>query len=233
MDVVYICRPGENEELRYSIRSVVKNLKHDNIWVVGSKPSWYTGNFIEVGGNFNKVKSAKNNLKTICYSPDISNEFILMNDDFFVMERIEEFDKNYYQGTLLEKAEYYDQISPNSIYTRFLWETYEFLKKRGYSNPLNFEQHVPIRMHKNGLLNSVKQKPFYTLHRSIFGNIYNVYPLENMDRDVKVYVTEPEKSFDFRKNTNRFLSSEDQSFPMLLDETLSEHFPDASPYEKY
>ena len=46
MDIVYNCRPGkQNEELRYSIRSVMENLPHDNLWVVGGKPEWYTGNY--------------------------------------------------------------------------------------------------------------------------------------------------------------------------------------------
>jgi hypothetical protein len=148
------------------------------------------------------------------------------------MERIEEFDRNYCQGTLMEKAEYYDRVSPNSMYTRSLWETYYLLKKRGYENPLNFEQHVPIKMHKSGLLNAVKQKPFISLHRSIFGNIYPGGILENMTSDVKVYVTEPEKSFDFRSNSSRFLSSEDESFEILLNEVLSIEFPDKSFYEK-
>ena len=62
MDLVYICGPGDNEELRYSIRSAVKNLKFDNLWVVGGKPKWYVGNYLEVIQNKSKYTNARNNL---------------------------------------------------------------------------------------------------------------------------------------------------------------------------
>ena len=48
MDFVYICKEGVNEELKYSIRSVVESFPESNIWVVGGKPDWYTGNYIQV-----------------------------------------------------------------------------------------------------------------------------------------------------------------------------------------
>ncbi len=40
-DVVYVVRPGDkNEELRYSIRSVIANLPHRKVWIAGYKPTW-------------------------------------------------------------------------------------------------------------------------------------------------------------------------------------------------
>ena len=54
MHFVYICKDGENEELRYSIRSVLKNTKDAVIWVVGGKPNWYIGNYIKVIQDQNK-----------------------------------------------------------------------------------------------------------------------------------------------------------------------------------
>ena len=38
MNFIYICRVGENEELRYSIRSVLNSFPEANIWVIGGKP---------------------------------------------------------------------------------------------------------------------------------------------------------------------------------------------------
>jgi len=48
MDFVYICKDGVNEELKYSIRSVVESFPETNIWVVGGKPDWYTGRDISI-----------------------------------------------------------------------------------------------------------------------------------------------------------------------------------------
>ena len=67
MDLVYICKPGDNEELRYSIRSAVKNLKFDNLYLVGGKPDWYDGKFIAVEPIPNKFK----NLLVFKYNLDI------------------------------------------------------------------------------------------------------------------------------------------------------------------
>ena len=229
MDVVYICRPGENEELRYSIRSVVKNLPDANIWVVGSKPDWYVGNFLHVPAEYNKTRNARRNLKMLCQSPDISEEFLLMNDDFFVMEKIEDFD-NYYSGTLLDKCEYYERLSPGSYYTASLRETYNYLTKTvGVQDPLNYEQHVPMKVTKGGIDYAIRSRG---LHRSIYGNVFQVGG-ENMESDVKVYFNETEKSFDFRNKPSKFLSCEDESFPILLREVLSDKFPDESVYEGY
>lgn len=229
MDIVYICRPGENEELRYSIRSVVENLPHSNIWVVGEKPGWYVGNFVHIPADYNKMRNARRNLKVISQTPEISDEYILMNDDFFIMEKIEDFD-NYYSGTLLEKCKYYERLSPASYYTASLRETYEYLTRAiGMENPLNYEQHVPMKVTKDGISDAINRKG---LHRSLYGNISQVGG-ENMESDVKVYFNETEKSFDFRNKPSKFLSCEDESFPILLEEVLMDKFPDKSRYEAY
>ena len=89
MDIVYICRDGDNEELRYSIRSAVKNLPHDNLWVVGGKPDWYSGPYIEVPQDKAYYRNARTNIRTIIKSNKISNTFILMNDDFFIMNKVD------------------------------------------------------------------------------------------------------------------------------------------------
>ena len=88
MDLVYICRSGDNEELRYSIRSMVANVPHDNLWVVGGKPSWYIGKHIPVKQSDDKYDNARNNLKAIVESSEISDRFILVNDDFYVTKPI-------------------------------------------------------------------------------------------------------------------------------------------------
>ncbi len=87
-DFVYICKDGANEELKYSIRSVVESFPEANIWLVGGKPEWYTGNYIEVEQKDSKYKNAVKNLQIICLSQEISESFILMNDDFYIIKKI-------------------------------------------------------------------------------------------------------------------------------------------------
>jgi hypothetical protein len=86
MDYVYICRKGENEELRYSIRSVVKNTNCRNVWVIGYKPSWYNGNFVDFPDIATKFNNIINCTKAITDVGAISDDFVLMNDDFFFLK---------------------------------------------------------------------------------------------------------------------------------------------------
>ena len=37
-DIVYLLREGENDELRYSLRSVERNFPHDRVIFYGGKP---------------------------------------------------------------------------------------------------------------------------------------------------------------------------------------------------
>ena len=79
MDYVYICRSGDNDELRYSLRSIEENMPDGRVWVVGHRPLWYIGDFIpveDIGGKFDNIKNC---IKVVAENQDISNNFILMN----------------------------------------------------------------------------------------------------------------------------------------------------------
>ena len=97
-DVVYLCRSGENEELRYSLRSL-KNVPHGQVWIFGGAPSWISDrvNFVGVPQtDFNfrdawktKFENTRRNLYTATQQPEVSEHFLLMNDDFYVTEVFE------------------------------------------------------------------------------------------------------------------------------------------------
>jgi hypothetical protein len=228
MDIVYICRSGKNEELRYSIRSVVKNLPHDNIWVVGQKPNWYTGNFIPVKDTRMKYTNARNNLKALATNNDISKDFILMNDDFFIFKKIDEL-QYFYTGLLQDKALRFETFSASGAYTRMLYSTLEKLQELGIKDPLDYELHVPMIMNREKLLNVLKVKN--TLWRSIYGNLYSVAGKQMPD--VKVYAlnNRHRQSFDWENNLDYFLSTQDATFENIKAKLLVNEFPLSSVYE--
>jgi len=229
MDIVYICRPGENEELRYSIRSAVQNLPHDNLWVVGQKPIWYTGNFIDVPiiDKNSKYKNARLNLEKICVDKRISDDFILMNDDFYIMKPIKSVDY-FYNDTLLKKAEDHESNIPKSSYTKLIYNTYDRLKLMGIEEPLNYELHIPMVMNRQSLKLLLKYKT--SLWRSLYGNVYNVGGSEM--EDVKVYAPNGiRKDFDYKQKDIMFLSSIDNYFEPIKKELLHKKFPKPSIYE--
>jgi hypothetical protein len=230
MDFVYICKDGNNEELRYSIRSVVQSFPDSKIWVVGGKPSWYTGNYIEVNQNLSKYRNAIENLKALCNSEDISDKFVLMNDDFYIIKNIDSI-KDYHGGLLLEKINLYQKLNSNSNYTRKLAATYKKIKSLGIENPLDYELHIPMVMEKEKLKQTL-QHNYQFLWRSIYGNVFNVGG-EQME-DVKVYVKGPLvlKSYNIKKDDHIYLSSADTSFDILFNNILKKQFNLKTKYER-
>lgn len=229
VDYVYICRDGENEELRYSLRSVVANMPPGNIWVVGGKPKWYQGNHIPVKQNMPKSRNAVSNLKAIANSKEISNNFVLMNDDFFVVKPVKTI--NYYHGGLLkEKVELYQDLQPTSSYTRSLEETHRRLLKLGVQDPLDYELHVPMPMSKANLKIVLRST---ALWRSTYGNLFHV--LGKKITDVKVYASSPLlfKSYDYSNLESEYLSSDDESFDKILKPILLKMFPNPTVYEQF
>ncbi len=233
MDVVYYCRDGENEELRYSIRSVVKNLKHDNLWVVGGKPEWYSGNYIHVPQNGSKYNNAKDNVLAILNSSEISDNFILMNDDFFVISKVNNL-KTYHGGLLRQKIKHLKNKYGSSAYISMLQHTMRYLRRVGIPDPLDYALHIPFKVNKKKLSSVVNLGLSW---RVAYGNIYKIGGEEvviknGFSYDVKVYVRDGMVDGVAENTiTKKFLSSQDNSFELLLPR-LQKMFPDPSPYEK-
>jgi hypothetical protein len=228
MDIVYICRSGENEELRYSIRSAVKNLTHDKIWVVGGKPDWYTGNYIEVDQTKGKYSNARNNLRAICNSKDISDSFVLMNDDFYILNKVSLI-PYMYAGTLDDKINNREDIFSGNSYTKLLQQTLGSLFIRTKNIILDYELHVPMIMEKNKLKKTLL---FSGLWRSVYGNMFEVGGIKTCD--VKVYDKKEifyKASYDINNLKHDYLSSSDQSFKTVKSLVLEKQFKDKTIYE--
>ena len=230
MDFVYICRDGDNEELRYSIRTVLHSFPEANIWVVGNKPDWYSGKYVEVKQDKHKYANAINNLKTLCNVAEISHNFVLMNDDFFIIRKIENIDQ-FYNGLLSEKIERFTKITGSSSYIKKLATTNHKLLKLGIKEPLDYELHTPMPMDKVGLLDVLTNYP-ECLWRSMYGNIYNVGGTQM--QDVKVYNSGPLvlKSYNLNIDDHTYLSSADSSFNSIFNKILKIKFDKKTKFEK-
>lgn len=229
MDYVYVCRSGENEELRYSLRALEKNAPEGRVWVVGGKPDWYIGDYLPVKQGSSKQENVKRNWIAVTSSPKISNSFVMMNDDFFIVESIDSIPV-LNGGTLRNKVLQYKSIAPASKYTRILHDTYIKLKRLGYKEPLDYELHVPMQMSKKSIESAYRSG--ILMIRSAHGNFNNLGG--ELISDVKIYEekTFEVKSFDYKSNRSAFLSSNDNTFDVLGKDILFDMFPDKSSYEK-
>ena len=227
MQFVYLCRRGPNEELRYSIRSVVKNFPDAKILVVGEAPSWYSGDLLPVKQNSTKYANVSNNLREIVNSDLVEDDFIVMNDDFYFLGNEYGY---YHEGSLQEKYETYRDINGPSSYNKKLLDTSNKLKRLGYSDPLSYELHIPFPVEKTKLAKIVR----YTniLWRSVYGNMFHVGG-EKVS-DVKVYFENRMsfKSYDYMSGSSPFLSTNDSSFKEVERKLLKHLFKKKTVYEQ-
>jgi hypothetical protein len=230
MDYVYICRPGENEELRYSIRSVVKNAIYDNIWVVGEKPDWYVGNFVHVPNTGTKFTNIYNCFSAITDVGAISDNFVLIEDDMFLVKPIGIMPV-YCGGLMSDRITELKNISPNAKYINILQLTYKYIIKfLKVKEPINYEIHFPLVMNKQNLSKSLRHSLF---QKSIYGNKFKIGGQETLDSKVHTQGRWLEKSYDFRNGNSPIISTdEDHSFKVVYDEVLKDMFPNPSRYER-
>jgi hypothetical protein len=230
MNFVYICRSGENEELRYSIRSVNYHYPEAKIWVVGDFPSWYDGDYVRVKQTETKYRNALKNLTAIVNSPQIPENFILMNDDFYIIDKPNSLEY-WHEGPLIEKYYMYYDYYQSSSYTRKLFETNSRLKRLGYKEAVSYELHVPFPVEKSKLARVLKYEDL--LWRSMYGNIFEVGG--HKISDVKFYheVKMNFKNYDYKNPHSSFLSTDDSSFEKIKKEILSKKFSKKTKYEKW
>lgn len=217
MKFVYICRDGSNEELRYSIRSVLHFYPDADIHIFGGRPSWYSGKYTEVKDQGNKFDNISECYKEIC-SSDI-DKFILMNDDFYIINKPESFGY-YHDGLLEDKIQRHMDEYGISKYARVLSEANKELKRMGIARPLNYDVHTPMMFEKEKLSKVIGLSD---APRSMYGNIYEVGG--EKIKDIKIY-----KHTESVHINGYFLSSEDNSFKKVLG-LLQSKFKDPSPYE--
>lgn len=229
MDFVWVCRRGDNEELRYSIRSVLASFPDANIWVVGGKPDWYGGNFIKTNRVSNKYGQVEENLQRLATCKDISETFVLMNDDFFIVKPIKKI-LYFYKGDLdWAYAKLKEQFPTGNFYADRLYKMSRRISAEfGIDKPLNYELHIPMVMEKQKLFTILGKR--YPMWRSVYGNKYSVGGTQV--EDVKVYTSSQysSMSFDYLNTECPYLSTDDDSFKELQP-YLHSLFPNPSKYE--
>lgn len=152
-DLVYIVKEGNgNTDLKYSLRSICKFCEFRKVWIVGYKPNWVKDvGYIHTLQKGNKWKNSMLNYEAACNHPEISDNFVLMNDDFFAIRQIVDWEKdtNKCLGTIPEKAkEYRIKRSASRWQNGFIYAE-QLLNDLGCKQQYNYETHLPIIINKN------------------------------------------------------------------------------------
>lgn len=103
-DIVYFVKDSPtNEELRYSLRSLA-NFPHGRVWFYGGCPDGLKPDqhiYVKQDQD-NKWQNVNMMLRMVCSNDEVSKDFWLFNDDFFVMEKVEK-PTNYHNGDLYKR----------------------------------------------------------------------------------------------------------------------------------
>ena len=225
-DIVYLLKNDYNsEELRYSLRSVVQNLPYRKIVFVGGcpkdiKPDIYLKDD-QIG--VNKWERTMHSLKLALNCEDLTEEFYLFNDDFFIMDRVTE-DFCYFNGSLERRIAQLKAKNPrNSSYIRSLEILRNSLVGKG-KDSLSFALHVPMLISRTKALELFHKKPNLQMFRSYYGNYFEI-PCSYM-RDVKVYDLETIPD-------TPFISTTDETFKNgKVGEFLRKYFDKPTKYEE-
>lgn len=193
-DVVYILRENiDSYELRYSLRSIDENFPHRKVWFVGGQPSdlMPDGRIRHKQKGITKWDRVKSSLKEIVKNGDITDEFFLFNDDFFVMSEQSENFINFSNGTLEKRVlDIRKRTGRVSNYVRSLDLIRHKLIMRGFDS-VSFAVHLPMLLDKEKVKHTLEvfDEPMF---RSIYGNINRISYIYH--EDVKIYdnITKPQ-----------------------------------------
>lgn len=205
-DIVYILKNGiATDEIIYSLRSVEKNFPHNKVWIYGGKPEGVEpDHYVHVEQHgASRYAKVTNTIYEICRNDEITENFWLFNDDFFVMKKCTKLEP-VASGTIKARlARIRELYGFNSNYARRLNRTAIALQSRGL-NTLCYAVHMPMLINRKKALEVAKMFPNMPMFRCLYGN----YAAEDtmIQPDVKVY------SRDEEPKGTAFLSTSDEAF---------------------
>lgn len=184
-DICYILKPDiEPDELRYSLRSVEANFPHNKVWFVCGQPKGFEpdGKIEHKQTGNSKWGQIKSSMWEIVKNPDITENFFLFNDDFFIMQPFTGEFINCVDGTLEERIISGHKVGGMNPFLRTLYKAEQELKGMRYPT-MNYDVHLPMLMNKQLVRESI-DKCTSPQMRSVYGNInripYKIHP------DVKI-----------------------------------------------
>ena len=200
-DIVYPLKEAEpNWDLIYSLRSLEKyGGDYGEVFIAGYMPSYLKNvHHIPVNQNADKWRNSRMNRITACEWPEVSDNFILFNDDFILTAPVEDWDEltNRYIGTLEEHGKTLaDEGKLSSRWVNGFAFNMELLQSMGVDEPLDYEFHAPMLFNKQKTLELFERdevKPYLDqsnpliFQRSLYGNLYPRETKGRKIRDIKL-----------------------------------------------
>ena len=228
MDIVYVLRTGDrNEELRYSLRSLAANLPHHQVWAAGYRPAWATMNEIPVAQRRTTFENSVANMRAACEHPGVSDRFVYMNDDIFVLKAMRRI-PTLHRGTVAEfTAECRRIYGRPGRYMMGLAATAELLVRRGIRDPICYEGHVPLVVDKAAMLEALDLGAHLPIlhYRTLYGNLAQLAGRPIGDWKIRDGSSVPDPSWLFTSTVDSIFAGG------AVGRWLRDRFAEPGPYE--
>lgn len=225
ISVVYPLGKGsraKDYEIRMSIRSLEKNVSGiKDIWVVGECPAWLNVNHIPAMDPFDVPdRNIMSKILKACDHPDITEDFLFMNDDHFILRPIDAHTLPYYYS---EEMPSYIAKRGLDGYGNRVNNSYELLKSKGLQTKY-YDIHTPIVYNKTKFKEIMSGLDWNKHHGYVLKSLYaNNLPITGtQQKDNKGHLSE--------NNSGIF-----STLPRLRASTvrfLQDQFPVKSQYER-
>lgn len=230
-DLLYFLGRGstwQDNELRFSLRSAAQFLPHRRVFIVGQCPAWLRG-VIHIPASDRYEVKVRNTLAKLALAvehPKLQEDFVLMNDDFFLLRPVPLPVAAYTLGTMAHQL---SRGVPGAPEYRILFEQgLAMLRRAGIAEPLNFESHHPLPMRKS-LVRDMLQR---------FGGAGSAYPFRSVygnwaDLDAVYLPRDVKQRHAFELPSGDHLSVDDScAKDALFRAWCSNRWPEPSPYER-
>lgn len=155
---VWVYKESNTDELKYSMRSAVKNLGIKRIILVGDKPSWFEESEQAIyipftpkrNPNWTRAYVPWTYLEEILKHNVVQGEFLFFNDDFFVLKPITDW-----VDYARDQEDYNLHVKTgNRVYHMRDFRALRLLRME--DNGVHYNMHIPIKLNTEYLREDIK-----------------------------------------------------------------------------
>lgn len=233
MDIVYIT-DGKNPNIKYSIRSAIENIGFRKLAIVGTKIRGVKPDVhIEVDDVSDKpIKNVAKKILRACNDPRISDKFIMIDDDVYILKPYEVRYKHKGRWDKSARMRLINGTGPEGYHQEAKRNTYFLMGKK----TINYSTHCPFVIDKKKYIEMEKKYKVSSgkyLIRTVYGNEYNVGG-EILEIDYKADIFSKRKGMDVIREYDREIISTPEKLERSKEfkEYIKKKFNQKSKYEK-
>lgn len=237
VDVIYALGKGsihQNIELKYSLRSLEMHARNiGNVFLIGEKPKFLNYEFVQhihVRDNNLPERNIKNKIIAACELPQLSERFLFVNDDHFLLKEIDAANYPYYFKKNMSLLQGWQVRPRTDEYAQSLKNTHDVLSERGLPGK-HFDIHYPIVYNKYlfpQIIQSYNWSRKY-VSKSLYSNSLNIEGIEATD--LKLNRAYPLATMMNMIADREIFSIGDYAFGIDLHRLFQQLYPNKSKYE--